>query len=73
MYFPTGFKDFCQDTLHSGSEKARGCCRPPGTASPGSPPPQEYLLRVSIHPWVPAGKLPLGRVLRYFRSFQPQG
>jgi hypothetical protein len=24
MYFPTGLKDFHQDTLHPGSEKARG-------------------------------------------------
>jgi hypothetical protein len=73
MYFPTGFKDFRQDTLHCGSEKARGCSRPPGMASPGSPPPQEYLLKVIIHPCVPAGKLPLRRMLRYFRSFQSQG
>jgi hypothetical protein len=49
MYVPTGLKDFRRDTLLPGSEKVRACCRPPATVSLGSPPRQEYLLKVIIY------------------------
>jgi hypothetical protein len=48
--FSDRLEDFRQDTLHAGSEKARGPVA--AAASSGSPPPQQYLLKVIIQPCV---------------------